>query len=119
MNDYMHGKNPYQGSAKKALFVCTGGILRSPTAAHYAAAVKGWNTRSCGVMSEAIPPVHANLLEWADMIYCLERQHMQFIHQTFGDRYVDKIRVLDIPDNFAYRDRELLSYIAAALKDET
>jgi predicted protein tyrosine phosphatase len=115
MSDYMLGKNPYQGSHKKALFVCTGGILRSATAAHYAAQHKGWNTRSCGIMEEAIPPISRNLLEWADHIFCLEVHHQQFINQLFGDAYNGKITVLGIPDNFAYRDPELVKLLSQRL----
>lgn len=116
--NYMLGKNPYQGAFKKALFVCTGGILRSATAAHYAANEKGWNTRSCGILDEAVPPVHPNLLQWADVIYCLEPHHADFINGEFGGEYAGKIKVLGIPDNFEYRNTELVSHIADKLRDE-
>lgn len=111
----MLGKNLYQGSRKKALFVCTGGILRSPSAAHFASDAKGWNTRSCGIIPEAIPPMHINLLEWADEIYCLEPCHAQFIRQEYGHDYEQKIRVLNIPDVYEYREPRLLAQLAERL----
>lgn len=116
MSNYILGKNPYQGTAKKALFVCTGGILRSATAAHYAHKNLGWNTRSCGILQEAIPPVHPNLLEWADEIYCLEGHHQQFINHAFGDAYNSKIKVLNIEDSHEYGSKELLRLLSERLK---
>lgn len=118
MNDYMLGKNPWQGRRKKALFVCTGGILRSATAAHYAAGEKGWNTRSCGIMDEAVPPIHINLLQWANVIYCAEPQHAQFIRQEFGEEYEEKLKILGIPDDFSYRSPDLLAILAEKLSSE-
>src|SRR3990172_4849089 len=107
MNDYMLHKNPYQGNAKKALFVCSGGILRSPTAAHIAAEFYGWNTRSAGTYEDAVPHVTATLCEWADVIYCLEREHAKYLDDEYDAEYELKIVVLGIPDNFLYRDPEL------------
>lgn len=111
---YMLGKNSFQGPAKRALFVCTGGILRSATGAHLGA-IRGWNTRSCGIMDEAIPPVHQNLLEWAQEIFCLEQHHANHIEDLFPGAYGHKIQVLGIPDNFAYRDPELVRLISERL----
>lgn len=118
MSNYMLAKNPYQGAYKKALFVCTGGILRSATAAHVAASEKGWNTRSCGIMDESIPPVHPNLLEWADTIYCLEAHHRDFINAEFNGKYAGKITVLGIRDNYEYRNDELKQLVREKLTGE-
>jgi protein-tyrosine phosphatase len=100
--------NPYQGNTLKALFVCSGGILRSPTAAHFAHKKLGWNTRSAGILVDAVPQVTGTLLRWADHIFCLERKHESWIVEHGGDQYLNKITVLDIPDNFRYGDEELL-----------
>lgn len=34
-NRLMNANNGFQGDSKRVLFVCTAGVLRSPTAAHY------------------------------------------------------------------------------------
>lgn len=107
LNQYMLGKNPLQGKDKRVLFVCTGGILRSATGAHWAAKEKGWNTRSCGILDESIPPIHKNLLEWADVIYCMEPEHMDFI-RNMGWHFVTKSTMLEIPDNYRYMDPDLI-----------
>jgi predicted protein tyrosine phosphatase len=113
----MLGKNPYQGAAKRVLFVCAGGILRSATAAHWAAQHKGWNTRSCGIYSDAIPPVHENLLEWAQQIFVMESMHKDVIVGAFGEKHGEKIVVLSIPDVYAYRDAQLIARLEKQLKD--
>lgn len=113
---YMLGKNPYQGTAPKVLFVCTGGILRSATCAHYAHKTLGWNTRSCGIRDDAIPPVCRNLLEWADRIFCLESEHAVHINQSFDDAYAGKISVLSIDDRYSYNDPYLLAILAEKLQ---
>jgi len=115
---YMLCKNPYQGERKKALFICSGGILRSPTAAHYAASDLGWNTRSAGILPEAVPQVNHTLITWADQIFCMEEEHEQYIRLSGLRLYCEvskKIVVLDIPDDFAYRDPELVKLISAAI----
>lgn len=117
LSDYFLYMNPYQGKAKKALFVCTGGILRSPTAAHTAAAEYGWNTRSAGIYEEAVPHVTQTLCDWADVIYCLEREHALYLSGKWDDLYDNKTIVLGIPDNFPYRDPELIRLIRLKLDE--
>ncbi len=60
-----------EGHYKRVLFVCSGGMLRSATAAQWAATALDWNTRNCGTWSMALPPAHPNLLEWAQVVYCI------------------------------------------------
>lgn len=120
LNDprYMLGKNHHQGPAVRALFVCTGGILRSATAAHWAAENKKWNTRSCGIRNDAIPPVSTLLLNWAQRVYCLEREHAEYLTRVFPLDFAVNIKVLDIPDHYSYRQRALLDLIEERLRDE-
>lgn len=60
--------NPYQGIATRILFVCSAGMLRSPTAADVATRA-GYNARSCGSSIDmALIPLSVNLIAWADRI---------------------------------------------------
>lgn len=108
-----------QGNYKRALFVCSGGMLRSATAAQWAASALHWNTRSCGTMEAALPPVHANLMEWADVVYCMEDHHKEQLRDKFPWA-AEKIVVMDIPDIFGYRSTELVEklevYFSVALE---
>lgn len=119
-SDYMLYKNPYQGSYRKVLFVCSAGILRSPTAAHWAAANKAWNTRSAGCLygGEAGIPVSVELLAWADHVYVMENEHLAAIRQDFGPLDEAKFTVLGIRDIYEYRNKELVSLIEEKLANE-
>lgn len=108
--------NPYQGSYHKALFVCSAGVLRSPTAAHWAAEHKGWNTRSCGIYQQSVPQISQVLIDWADRIYCMQDRHRDHIERIYGDEPCDKTVVLDIPDNFSYRQPELVELVSIRLE---
>ncbi len=108
-------QNPNQGDAHRALFLCSGGILRSATAAHWAAEHKGWNTRSAGIYSVSVPPVCGVLVKWAERIYCMEDKHAEHIKLYHGAEAYAKCTVLHIPDNFCYRAPQLIEHIAFAL----
>lgn len=116
---YLITKNPYQGNFPKVLFVCSAGILRSPTAAHWAAANCGWNTRSAGCIygDEAGIPVSQGLIEWADKIYVMEQVHAEILVSDFNVR-ADKIDILNIPDQYEYRQPELIEILFDKFKAE-
>ena len=106
--------NHYQGSAPRWLFVCSAGLLRSPTGAALAIK-KGLNARSCGsAVDYALIPISANLIMWAEKIVfvneenyheCLELfKDYQMLHNLLTVRSL----VLNIPDMYEYNDPELI-----------
>lgn len=106
--------NPWQGDYHKVLTVCSAGCLRSPTAAVVLAQEPyNFNTRSAGIYEGmAIVPVTDVLLEWADEIVCMQGEHALYITKRLQELDLDKvIKVLNIPDDFAYRDPELVKLI--------
>ena len=111
--------NPYEGDYKKVLFVCSAGLLRSPTAAVVAHHQFGWNTRSCGAYKEyALIPVSSLLCYWADDIYCMEKEHAEIIHKLFKPMHLEyKTFVLNIPDKFPYMDVKLQELIVEKLSN--
>ena len=77
--------NPYQGIASRYLFVCSAGLLRSPTAADVAATL-GYNARSCGSAEYALVPISVNLVHWANKIFFMEENNYhQALKSFFGD----------------------------------
>jgi predicted protein tyrosine phosphatase len=97
--------NPYQGNKPKILFVCSAGLLRSPTGA--AVAVKrGYNARSCGSHREyALIQLSANLINWAQHIVFVNQDNYNRAMAVFKNtRYEEDIKhksvVLDIPDSY-------------------
>lgn len=115
---YMLGKSVRQGNARRVLFVCHGGILRSATAAQWAFEHKRWNTRSCGCLVDAVPQCSLTLFEWAERIYCMESKQADLINEQTQDKYLRKIRVMHISDDYDYRQPALVAVIAQVLEDE-
>lgn len=109
--------NGFQGTHKKVLTVCSAGCLRSPTAAHILSADPwNFNTRAAGV-SEEYAIVHANsgLVVWADEIVVMDKWQATYINtlqQEIVNEYMGftfkPVHILNVPDNFEYRNPELV-----------
>ena len=113
----MNAVNPYQGNHKRVLCVCSAGLLRSPTAALVLSQPPfNYNTRAAGVeTSFALVGVDVVLLTWAQEIVCMTREHEKKLHALLAETKLDrKVTCLDIPDDFAYRDPELVRRIREA-----
>lgn len=111
LNAFHNVGNPYQGTTKKVLCVCSAGLLRSPTAAVVLSQEPfNYNTRAAGCNEEyALVPVSDLLLHWADEVVCMEEEHLRAIEDRI-DGYKTVI-VLGIPDSFPYRDPALVDLI--------
>jgi predicted protein tyrosine phosphatase len=115
--------NQYQGQAPRWLFVCSAGLLRSPTGAALAVQ-RGINARSCGSnFNYALVPCSANLINWAEKIVFVNRENLWQLEDNFlGHRELleqieQKQIVLDIPDNYEYMERGLVEHFKAELFD--
>lgn len=110
MNKLGNCKNPYQGSNKKVLCVCSAGLLRSPTMARVLAEEYDYNTRAAGINKEyALIDVTDVLITWADEIVVAEDWMANEILSKFGSK--DNIIILDIPDKYGYMDKTLVKLI--------
>lgn len=114
--------NPYQGMARRVLFVCSVGLLRSPAAAEIGFSEFGWNTRSCGSdLKCALIPLSANLVAWADDIVFMKGENFHeavilFSHTEYAEEIREKSRILNINDDFDRDDIRLRSRISDELK---
>lgn len=102
-----------EGDETLALFVCSVGMLRSPTAAQWASENLGWNTRSAGIDEYALIPINERLLNWADRIFCMDKKHSNAIPLEFRK----KVKVMHIPDNFNRNDKVLIDLISFYFKN--
>jgi len=112
--------NQFQGSATRALFVCSAGMLRSATAATLGAQI-ALNTRCCGTEEYALIPLTANLILWADKIYFvhpLNYMHALDVFNVYPNLY-DTIKkkavVWEIEDEYDYMHPELVKIISKLL----
>lgn len=106
--------NSYQGNRRRLLFVCSAGLLRSPTGAAVATSL-GYNARSCGTGNYALIQLSANLIYWAQHIYFMNEENYYEAVALIQDEehlrmeLADKHSILGIPDNYNYMDPELTS----------
>lgn len=94
---------------KHVLFVCSQNRLRSPTAEQVFSNRSGFEVASAGLNPEAETPVSPELLQWADIIFVMERAHRNKLSKKFLAHLKSKrIICLDIPDEFEFMDPGLI-----------
>lgn|SRR5690606_16759604 len=83
------------------LFVCSENRLRSPTGEEVFSRYEGINAIGAGTNADAETVVSGDLIEWADVIFVMEKSHKQKVSQKFKALLEGKKLVcLDIPDNY-------------------
>jgi predicted protein tyrosine phosphatase len=93
----------------KVLFVCEANRLRSPTAEAIFTGRPYLDVKSAGLAKQATVPLSSELLEWADLIFVMEKRHRNIIQSKFIEVYQRKrIICLYIPDDFEFMDPELI-----------
>lgn len=98
----------------RLLFVCSQNRLRSPTAEVVFSAYPGVEAISAGTNNDAITPISADLIEWADVVFCMEKIHRNKLSSKFKAAFkTTRLVVLDIPDNYEYMDPELVRILKA------
>jgi predicted protein tyrosine phosphatase len=99
---------------KRVLFICSQNRLRSPTAERVFSDRPGFEVASAGLNSEVETPVSPELLEWADVIFVMERSHRNKLSKKFRAHLKTKrVICLDIPDEFEYMDPALIALLEA------
>lgn len=98
--------NPYQGTDKRVLFVCSAGILRSATGARMYA--HKYNTRAAGSFNWALVPVTHELLLWAQEVVFVNEENYLMVKDRFDlEDFPCLVKVLDIPDQYEHMAPEL------------
>jgi predicted protein tyrosine phosphatase len=65
------------------LFICSRNQWRSRTAEDIFKNIDGLNVRSAGTASAARIKVNAKMIDWAELIFVMEKHHKQLIIQSF------------------------------------
>lgn len=99
---------------KNALFICTQNRLRSPTAENIFSSWPGVETDSAGLGNDATVPLSSEQIEWANLIFVMEKAHKNRLSSKFR-QFLNGKRVicLDIPDDFEYMQPELIKLLEA------
>lgn len=94
---------------KHALFICSVNRLRSPTAEQVFASWPGIETDSAGLSNGATVELSTEQVDWADIIFVMEKAHRNKLSKRFK-RHLGGKRVicLDIPDDYEFMDPALI-----------
>ncbi len=93
----------------KLLFVCSRNKWRSLTAETIYKKKFGLEVKSAGTEVSARIKLNSKLIEWADLIFVMEKKHKQRMQENFAmETEGKKIIILDIPDEYQYMDEELI-----------
>ena len=106
------GSSPGGPTIKHVLFLCSRNRLRSPTAEQVFADWPGVETASAGLAPDAETPLTPDLLEWADLVFVMERAHRAKLTSRFAQHISGKRVVsLDIPDDYDFMQPELVDLL--------
>lgn len=98
------------------LFLCSRNQWRSPTAEALFQNHPEHEARSAGLSPQARVRVSEKLIDWADVIYCMEKEHRTRLRERFPEALSGKVViVLDIPDDYPYMDPDLVAIFRASL----
>jgi predicted protein tyrosine phosphatase len=99
---------------RNVLFICSQNRLRSPTAEQVFASHPGIECTSAGLNSDAENPVTGELVEWADLVFVMEKAHRNKLTSKFKKHIKDqRIICLDIPDEYEFMDPVLIKLLKA------
>jgi predicted protein tyrosine phosphatase len=94
------------------LFVCSECRLRSPAAERVFADVPGIKAIAAGTNNDASTPISGDLIQWADVIFVMEKTHRNKVTKKFREQLRDKrMAVLGIPDNYEFMDPQLVDLL--------
>ena len=100
----------------KVLFVCSRNKWRSRTAETIFKDNQTHEFRSAGTENDARIKVNEKLINWADLIFVMEKRHKQRLQDRFEHLLKDKkIIVLDVEDNYQYMDEELIETLRSSV----
>ena len=91
------------------LFVCSANRLRSPTAEQIFSTWPGIETDSAGLNHGATVQLSTEQIEWADIIFVMERAHRSKLSKQFrAHLHAKRVICLDIPDDYEFMDPVLI-----------
>ncbi|QYJ86908.1 hypothetical protein K0I73_03985 [Shewanella mesophila] len=99
------------------LFLCTSNLNRSKTAEDYFAEKDPLRVyRSAGLSEKECKRngttlCSEELLTWADVVFVMEKEHVRRIENYTGQRFLDKVINLDIPDVYQHGEPALIEQL--------
>lgn len=101
----------------KLLFVCSQNRLRSLTAEKLFKGFPLYQVRSAGTQPDARIVVTEGHIGWADLIFCMEKSHVDRLRRKFPEVLEAKrVVCLHIPDVYQFMQPELLDELRTKLE---
>lgn len=98
------------------LFICSRNKWRSRTAETIFKDDQRHEFRSAGTENDARIKVSEKLINWADLIFTMEKRHKQRLQEKFDPLLNGKkIIILEIEDNYQYMDEELIATLRVSV----
>ncbi|MDB6112397.1 MAG: protein tyrosine phosphatase [Pedosphaera sp.] len=105
-------------SELKILFVCSQNRWRSLTAEKMYAGFGGYSVRSAGTEPGARIRVTEGHVGWADLIFAMEKRHVDRLRDKFAEALVGKqVICLHIPDDYQYMELDLIDLLKTKLAE--
>ena len=98
----------------RALFICSQNKLRSPTAEQLFSGRSGIETDSAGLNHDAETPLSPEQIDWASIIFVMEKAHRNKLNRRFRKHLNGKrVICLNIPDDYDFMQPELIRLLEA------
>lgn len=106
---------------KSILFICSANKDRSKTAEDYFSKQypdlyfdsAGTNKNTCNKLGTNY--IRQEQLDLVDKVFVMENKHLKAIKEVFGNKYYNKIIVLNIKDVYPYASKELIEILKAKI----
>lgn len=99
------------------LFICSRNKWRSRTAETIFRGNQDHQFKSAGTEADARIKVTEKMIQWADLIFVMEKRHRQRLRDRFDDMLRDKqLVVLDIEDDYQYMDEDMIMALKAGVE---
>lgn len=96
----------------RVLFICSQNRLRSPTAEQVFSQWPGVECASAGVHQSADVPLDGELIEWAEIVFVMERAHKTKMTARFKKHLHNKrVICLGIADIYTFMEPALVSLL--------
>ncbi|MEP2551476.1 MAG: phosphotyrosine protein phosphatase [Marinomonas sp.] len=102
---------------RRYLFVCGKNRQRSPTAEQLFSQFDGLDVLSAGIRRDSDEQLNGELVEWADMIFVMEKRQLTFVQSNFREQLLGtQVINLSIPDRFEFMEDELVDLLRVKMK---
>lgn len=98
------------------LAICSRNKRRSLTAEQVFKNHPHIEVRSVGTSPKARRTVTSQDVDWADILFCMEKKHQQLLLQRFPSLNTEKIHVAEIEDCYEFMDSELCSMLSLEIE---